>query len=33
MLARLITMDKDEFLVPIVGLVQECAVEVKFIKT
>lgn len=30
MLARLITMDKDEFLVPIVGLVQECAVETRF---
>ncbi|PFX24986.1 Armadillo repeat-containing protein 4 [Stylophora pistillata] len=26
LLAKLVTMDKDEFLVPIVGLVQECAV-------
>ncbi|XP_022791627.1 armadillo repeat-containing protein 4-like isoform X2 [Stylophora pistillata] len=31
LLAKLVTMDKDEFLVPIVGLVQECAVVVIFI--
>jgi len=28
LLAKLIRLDKEEFLVPIVGLAQECAVEV-----
>ena len=28
LLAKLIGLDKEEFLIPIVGLAQECAVEV-----
>ena len=28
LLAKLIKLDKEEFLIPIVGLAQECAVEV-----
>ena len=28
LLAKLIRLDKEEFLVPVVGLAQECAVEV-----
>ena len=29
LLAKLVKEDKDEFLIPVVGLVQECAVEVR----
>ena len=30
LLAKLIKLDKEEFLIPIVGLAQECAVEVNY---